>query len=117
MTFSSIPHHEIKLTYHNNTINIDPTALYLFQVSLSMSAIFSIIILFIVKKYSDYFLTENIMGNPYKLVYGVVRFAIKHKHPVRLRIAMTNVHLESIMESKAMVDLLQLNKLKMLNHS
>ena len=83
MTFSSIPHHEIKLTYHNNTINIDPTALYLFQVSLSMSAIFSIIILFIVLKYSGYFLTENIMGNPYKLVHGVVRFAIKHKHPIK----------------------------------
>ena len=86
MTFSSIPHHEITLpvTYHNNTINnIDPTALYLFQVSLSMSAIFSIIILFIVQKHSDYFLTEYIMGNPYKLVYGVVRFAIKHKHPIK----------------------------------
>ena len=83
MTFSSIPHHEIKLTYHNNTINIDPTALYLFQVSLSMSAIFSIIILFIVQKHSDYFLTDYIMGNPYKLVYGVVRFAIKHKHPIK----------------------------------
>ena len=83
MTFSSIPHHEIRLTYHNNTINIDPTALYLLQVSLSMSAIFSIIILFIVQKHSDYFLTEYIMGNPYKLVYGVVRFAIKHKHPIK----------------------------------
>ena len=23
------------------------------------------------------------MGNPYKLVYGVVRFAIKHKHPIK----------------------------------
>ena len=39
--------------------------------------------LFIVQKYSDYFWTENIMGNPYKLVYGVIRFAIKHKHPIK----------------------------------
>ena len=40
-------------------------------------------ILFIVQKYSDYFWTENIMGNPYKLVYGVIQFAIKHKHPIK----------------------------------
>ena len=82
MAFSSIPHHEIiPNSYH--PLNIDPIALYLFQVSLTISVIFSIIILFIVQKYSDYFLTENIMGNPYKLVYGVVRFAIKHKHPIK----------------------------------
>ena len=82
MTFSSIPHHEI-IPNSFHLLNIDPTALYLFQVCLTISAIFSIIILFIVQKYSDYFWTENIMGNPYKLVYGVIRFAIKHKHPIK----------------------------------
>ena len=25
------------------------------------------------------------MGNPYKLVYGVIQFAIKHKHPIKRR--------------------------------
>ena len=83
-TFSSLPNRElIILDSNNNIINIDSTKVVLLEVCLSISAIFSIIILFIVQKYSDYFLTENIMGNPYKLVYGVVRFAIKHKHPIK----------------------------------
>ena len=38
---------------------------------------------FIVQKYSDYLWTENINVNPYKLVYGVIQFAIKHKHPLK----------------------------------
>ena len=82
-TFSSLPHHEIILVPNHNILNIDSTKVVLLEVCLSISAIFSIIMLFIVQKYSDYFWTENIMGNPYKLVYGVIRFAIKHKHPIK----------------------------------
>ena len=83
-TFSSLPNRELViLDSYNNNLNIDSTKVVLLEVCLSISAIFSIIILFIVQKYSDYFLTENIMGNPYKLVYGVVRFAIRHKHPIK----------------------------------
>ena len=82
-TFSSLPHHEIILDPYHNILNIDSTKVVLLEVYLSISAIFLIIILFIVQKYSDYFWTENIMGNPYKLVYGVIRFAIKHKHPIK----------------------------------
>ena len=82
-TFSSLPHHEIILDSYHNILNIDSTKVVLLEVCLSISAIFSIIMLFIVQKYSDYFWTENIMGNPYKLVYGVIRFAIKHKHPIK----------------------------------
>ena len=82
-TFSSLPHHEIKLDSYHNIINIDSTKVVLLEVCLSISAIFLIIMLFIVQKYSDYFWTENIMGNPYKLVYGVIQFSIKHKHPLK----------------------------------
>ena len=82
-TFSSLPHHEIILDSYHNILNIDSTKVVLLEVCLSISAIFSIIMLFIVQKYSDYFWTENIMGNPYKLVYGVIQFAIKHKHPIK----------------------------------
>ena len=64
-------------------LNIDSTKVDLLEVCLSISAIFSIMILFIVQKYSDYVWTENIMGNPYKLVYGVVQFVIKHKYPIK----------------------------------
>ena len=82
-TFSSLPHHEIIISSYHNILNIDSTKVVLLEVCLSISAIFSIIMLFIVQKYSDYFWTENIMGNPYKLVYVVIRFAIKHKHPIK----------------------------------
>ena len=54
-TFSSLPNRElIILDSYNNILNIDSIKVVLLEVCLSISAIFSIIILFIVQKYSDY---------------------------------------------------------------
>ncbi len=37
----------------------------------------------LLKDYSSIFEHHNTKGNPYKLVYGVIHFAIKHKKPIR----------------------------------
>ena len=34
---------------------------------------FSVVILLIIQKYSNYFFNEKIRGNPYKLVFSVIR--------------------------------------------
>ncbi len=44
---------------------------------------FSVIILFLVEKYASIFQHYNSKGDRYKLVYGVISFAIKHKKPIR----------------------------------
>ena len=54
-----------------------------FDVVISVSVVCSVIILFLVEKYSSIFQYHNTKGNPYKLVYGVISFAIKHKKPIR----------------------------------
>ena len=84
MLSKTFPNRELsRLDSYYKILTIDSTKVVLLEVCFSISAIFLIIILFIVQKYSDYFWTKNIVGNPYKLVYGVVQFAIKHKHPLK----------------------------------
>ena len=81
--FSSLSNQEIILNSYIKIVEIDTTQLILFEVCLSVSTMFSTIILFLVQRYSNYFFTEKSRGNPYKLVFSVIRFAIKHKQPVR----------------------------------
>ena len=81
--FSSLSNHEIILNSYTKIVKMDSTQVLSFEVCLSISAIFSTIILFIVQRYSNYFFTDKSRGNPYKLVFSVIRYAIKHKQPVR----------------------------------
>ena len=80
---SSLARHDSVLDSHNKIVNINSTQFLLFEICLSISAIFSVVILLIIQKYSNYFFNEKIRGNPYKLVFSVIRFAIKHKQPIR----------------------------------
>ncbi len=68
---------------HNNIISISNGSIIAFDVCFSVSVVISVIILFLVEKYSSIFEHHNSKGNPYKLVYGVISFAIKHKKPIR----------------------------------
>ena len=43
----------------------------------------SVVVIFLLHKKKHWFLIDNIRKNPYRLVYGVVKFAIQHKKPVR----------------------------------
>ncbi len=67
----------------NNIISISNESIIAFDVCFSVSIVISVIILFLVEKYSSKFEHHNTKGNPYKLVYGVMSFAIKHKKPIR----------------------------------
>ncbi len=71
------------LAIHKNTVFIPNGSIIAFSVGFSVSVIFSVIILIVVEKYSSIFQHHNAKGNPYKLVYGVISFAIKHKKPIR----------------------------------
>ena len=80
---SSLARHDSVIDFHIKIVNINSTQFLLFEICLSISAIFSVVILLIIQKYSNYFFNEKIRGNPYKLVFSVIRFAIKHKQPIR----------------------------------
>ncbi len=45
--------------------------------------------LFIIDKSKDFFYDEKLKINPYKLLYRVIKFAVKHKKPIK-RSAFTN---------------------------
>lgn len=66
------------IVQHHNTINA-----VVFELCISASIILSVTIIFLVEKHSNKFLSESIKGNPYKLVYQVIKFARKHKKPIR----------------------------------
>ena len=67
----------------NDIISVSNGSIIAFDVCFSVSVVISVIILFLVEKYSSIFEHHNSKGNPYKLVYGVISFAIKHKKPIR----------------------------------
>ena len=50
---------------------------------LSFSIMATIIVVYLLHKKKNWFVTEKIAGNPYKLVYQVVQFACRNKTPLR----------------------------------
>ncbi len=70
------------LAIHKSTVFISNRIIIGFDVGFSISVVFSVIILFVVEKYSFIFQHHISNRNPYKLVYGVIHFAIKHKKPI-----------------------------------
>ncbi len=67
----------------NDIISVSNGSIIAFDVCFSVSVVISVIILFLVEKYSSIFEHHNSKGNLYKLVHGVISFAIKHKKPIR----------------------------------
>ena len=47
------------------------------------SIFLSVIVILWLRKKKRWFFTEGIGGNPYRLTWGVVKFALQHKKPVR----------------------------------
>ncbi len=82
---TSIPGHEIVFN-----VNVDKIAIATYR-AVAIGVVFVISILLTSallcvlysKKYSTWFLSENSMRNPYKLVYNVLYYAILHKRPMR----------------------------------
>ena len=78
------PGHEIIIISHLNLIAFDKVRAILIAVVLSVSVVSSIAILVLVhKNQRQWFVMESIGGNPYRLMYNVIYFAIRHKKPIR----------------------------------
>ncbi len=72
-----------RLEFYKGMVTTGNGYIIAFDVVISVSVVCSVIILYLVEKYSSIFQYHNTKGNPYKLVYGVISFAIKHKKPIR----------------------------------
>ena len=76
-----IPGHELVISHKVKTfdeiITIECIVLICGSIALS------VVVIFLLHKKKHWFLIDNIRKNPYRLVYGVVKFAIQHKNPVR----------------------------------
>ena len=83
MLSTNIPGHEIIIIPHEKLLSFDKLKVIIYIIVLLSSAVSSIVILFIIKRKKHWFLTESIMGNPYKLVYQITNFAIRHNKPIR----------------------------------
>ena len=83
-TATNDPGHEIVLNKHHNIISFDSLKGSLIGLLLCVSISFSSIVMcFVCKKKSRWFIFEKCTQNPYMLVYKVVYFAINHKRPIR----------------------------------
>ena len=81
---TNVPGHEIALNQRYNIIAIDSLKGSLIGLLLSVSISFSnIVMCFVCKKKSRWFIFEKCTQNPYLLFYKVVYFAINHKKPIR----------------------------------
>ena len=79
---TNIPGHEIIIN-HFNTIAFDKLMVSLYVAVIFTSIFLSVIILLILHKKKHWLFTEGIGGNPYRLTWGVVKFALQHKKPLR----------------------------------
>ena len=80
---TNIPGHEIKIILEKKILLFDSLKTALYILIMITSILLSTMVLLIVFKKKHLFMTENIGRNPYRLVYGVVKFAIQHKQPIR----------------------------------
>ena len=79
----NIPGHEIIINKHYDTIVFDKLKASLYVVVIFTSIFLSVTVILILHKKKHWLFTEGIGGNPYKLTWGVVKFAIQHKKPLR----------------------------------
>ena len=80
---SNIPGHDLIINYHYGTIAFDILKASIYGAVIFTSIFLSVIILLILRKKKDWLFTEGIRGNPYRLTWGVVKFALQHKKPLR----------------------------------
>ena len=94
----NIPGHEIIINKGTSEVSIDKVKSLCIGIILSSSILLCLFILILVSKKKNWFFTENIGENPYKLVTNVLVFAVRHKAPIS-RSAFTyceNEHLSRI---------------------
>ncbi len=74
---------KIYLNSHYHSVYISTANAVIYETWFAVPVVLSIIVIFLVEKYSAAFMLEHIRGNPYKLVINVITFAVKHKKPLR----------------------------------
>ena len=78
------PGHDYIIDSRHDFIAFDKVRAVLMAIVLIFSILTSIAVLLLIhKKQSQWFLTEGTRENPYKLVYNVIKFAIRHKKIIR----------------------------------
>jgi len=80
---TNIPGHEITISSASNLLAADKLRGTLVAVLLVVSLLVTIPVLYLVHKNSKWFLLHHSAHNPYKLVCGVLYFAVLHKKPIR----------------------------------
>ena len=80
---TNIPGHEVVVSPKNKIKEYYETKTIEYIVLICGSIALSVVVIFLLLKKKHWFLIDNIRKNPYRLVYGVVEFAIQHKNPVR----------------------------------
>ncbi len=66
-----------------NNIRTHTSTIVLLDILLSFSSIFLIGMLFVIDKVPDLFHDERLKVNPYKLLFRVIKFTVKHKKPIK----------------------------------
>ncbi len=66
-----------------NNIRTHTSTIVLLDIFLSFSSIFLIVMLFVIDKVPDLFHDEGLKVNPYKLLFRVIKFTVKHKKPIK----------------------------------
>ena len=64
-------------------IKIRFPSIYISFILLGLTFLLSVIAILVIQWKREWFLTEKIRGNPYKLVVKVLLFALRHKSPIR----------------------------------
>ena len=80
---TNIPGHEIVINHLNDTIEFDKLKLCLYGAVIFTSIFLSVAVILILHKKKHWLFTEGIGGNPYRLTWGVMKFALQHKKPLR----------------------------------
>ena len=80
---TNIPGHEIIMNHHYDTIVFDKLKASLYGAVIFTAILLSVIVILILHKKKHWLFTEGIGGNPYRLTWGVVKFALQHKKPLR----------------------------------
>ncbi len=79
----SLARDKIELDTHYKKVHISTTNAVVFEIWLSLAVILSIVVLYFVEKYSTVLVRDNMKGNPYKLIYDVIKFTCKNRRPIR----------------------------------
>ena len=80
---TNIPGHEVIINHFRITIPFDKLEASLYGAVIFISIFLSVIIILILHKKKHWLFTEGIGGNPYRLTWDVVKFALQHKKPLR----------------------------------